>query len=50
MIEGVDQIRHMLGPETQTGLSNAAIKSALYEYYFDIDRAVQWLIGSWLSH
>jgi hypothetical protein len=43
---GFDQVRGIIGDEEESGLSDAAIKNALWHYYFDIEKTVQWLLGT----
>ena len=48
MIDGVEQIRNILGDQEQSGLPDQTIKDALWEFYFDVDKSVVWLLG--VSH
>ncbi|KAI0722178.1 hypothetical protein C8T65DRAFT_134547 [Cerioporus squamosus] len=45
MINGLEQIRRMLGDEDHSRLTDADIKDALYHYYLDVDKATNWLLG-----
>ncbi|PPR03834.1 hypothetical protein CVT26_000832 [Gymnopilus dilepis] len=42
MNDGLDQVRLVVGDEAQSGLSDNAVRDALWEYYFDVERTIQW--------
>jgi len=46
MIDGLEQVRSILGDQEQSGCSDQAIKDALWEFYFDVDKSVVWLLGA----
>lgn len=43
--DGLEQIRLVIGGEETTGLSDQSIKDALWEYYFDAEKTVEWALG-----
>jgi hypothetical protein len=45
MNDGLEQVRLVIGNEVTSELSDDSIKDALWEYYFDIERTVQWALG-----
>lgn len=45
MIDGLEQVRNILGDQERSGFSDQAIKDALWEFYFDADKSVVWLLG-----
>jgi HBS1 N-terminus len=45
MNDGLEQVRLVIGNEVTSELSDNSIKDALWEYYFDIERTVQWALG-----
>jgi elongation factor 1 alpha-like protein len=46
MDEGVEHIREILGPESQNIIPNSMIEDALWEYYFDIQKSLDYLLGT----
>ncbi|KAJ3506780.1 hypothetical protein NLJ89_g6679 [Agrocybe chaxingu] len=42
MNDGLEQVRLILGDEASSDISDLSIKEALWEYYFDVDKTVQW--------
>ncbi|KAF9534968.1 hypothetical protein CPB83DRAFT_223685 [Crepidotus variabilis] len=42
--DGLEQIRLVIGGEDTTGLSDQSIKDALWEYYFDAEKALHWAL------
>jgi len=48
MIDGLEQVRNILGDQEQSGFPDQAIKDALWEFFFDVDKSVVWLLG--VSH
>lgn len=47
MNDGLEQVRLVIGDEATSELSDKSIKDALWEFYFDIERTVQWALGLW---
>lgn len=47
MNDGLEQVRLIIGDEDVSELSDNSIKEALWEYYFDVEKTVQWSLGSW---
>ncbi|KAI0722989.1 hypothetical protein C8Q76DRAFT_793974 [Earliella scabrosa] len=45
MMNGLEHIRRMLGDEQHSNLSDADIKDALYQCYWDIEQATDYLLG-----
>ena len=45
MDDGLEQVRLVIGNGIVTELSDNSIKDALWEFYFDIERTVQWALG-----
>ena len=48
MEDGLERVRTVLGSEAQSGLSDGIIRDMLWEAYFDIDQAIDWLYRSYL--
>ena len=46
MIDGLEQVRNVLGDQGHSGFSDQVIKDALWELYFDVDKSVVWLLGA----
>ena len=46
MIDGLEQVRNILGDQEQSGFSDQSIKDALWEFFFDVDKSVVWLLGA----
>lgn len=46
MMNGLEHIRSMIGDEESSKLSDTDIVEALYHYYFDVEQATAWLLGS----
>ncbi|KAK2466434.1 hypothetical protein APHAL10511_002076 [Amanita phalloides] len=44
MDAGLDAVRTVIGDEATSGLSDASLKDALWEYYFDVDKTIQWAL------
>jgi hypothetical protein len=42
----LDRVRDVVGPEQESGVSDAAIREALWEYYFDVDQTIEWVFGT----
>ena len=47
MEDGLERVRAILGDETQSGLSDGVIRDALWETYFDVEQAVDWLVRAY---
>jgi hypothetical protein len=47
MNDGLEQVRLIIGDEDLSELSDNSIKDALWEYYFDVEKTVQWSLGLW---
>ena len=45
MMDGLEQIRATLGDERQSALTDDDIKASLYEYYFNVEQAIEDLLG-----
>ena len=45
MSDGFEQVRLVIGNEATSELSDNSIKDALWKYYFDIEKTVQWALG-----
>lgn len=45
MNDGLEQVRLIIGNEDMAGLSDDSIKDTLWEYYFNIEKTVQWALG-----
>ncbi|KAG1715971.1 hypothetical protein ID866_1195 [Astraeus odoratus] len=43
MENGLLEIRGVIGDEASSGFDDATIKDVLWEYYFDMERALSWL-------
>ena len=39
------QARSIIGSEASSGISDVQIKDAAWEYYFDVEKTVEWLLG-----
>jgi len=46
MIDGLEQVRNILGNQEHSGCSDQSIKDALWEFFFDVDKSVVWLLGA----
>ena len=46
MIDGLEQVRSILGDQEHSGISDQAIKDALWEFFFDVDKSVVLLLGT----
>jgi hypothetical protein len=46
MNDGLEQVRLNIGGEDVSELSDTSIKDALWEYYFDVEKTIQWALGS----
>jgi elongation factor 1 alpha-like protein len=46
MIDGLEQVRNVLGDQGRSGFPDQAIKDALWEFYFDVDKSVVYLLGA----
>jgi len=40
-----DHIRAVIGPPRQSGITNKEIDDASWEYYFDLDQTMDYIIG-----
>lgn len=45
MNDGLEQVRLTIGNQVMSELSDNSIKDALWEYYFDVEKTVQWALG-----
>lgn len=45
MQAGLESVKAVIGNEETSGLSDGTLRDALWEYYFDIERTIQWAIG-----
>lgn len=45
MIDGLEQVRNILGDQEQSGCTDQAVRDALWEFFFDVDKSVVWLLG-----
>lgn len=48
MNDSFDQVRLHVGEESETGLSDQAIKGVLWDTFFNIEETTRWALGSWL--
>ncbi|KAF9468904.1 hypothetical protein BDZ94DRAFT_551175 [Collybia nuda] len=48
MQDGLEQVRGVLGEEGVSGLSDKAIKDALWEFFFDTEKTIEWALGLFL--
>lgn len=46
MSVSLERVRAIVGVEQDCGIGDAAIREALWEYYFDIDQTVDWVFGA----
>ncbi|TFK56182.1 hypothetical protein OE88DRAFT_717814 [Heliocybe sulcata] len=44
MAYGLEQVRHVVGSERESGLDDEMIKNALWDQYFDVERTLQLLL------
>lgn len=49
MAEGLSRVRHVLGSSTESGISDKEIRDALWQEYFNVETALQYLVGKLLS-
>jgi hypothetical protein len=45
MNHGLEVVLELVGPSSETGIPDSAIRDALWEYYFDINQTVEWVYG-----
>jgi hypothetical protein len=45
MNEGLERVRAIIGSQTESGLEDAMIKDALWNEFFNVEHAVQSLLG-----
>lgn len=45
MIDGLEQVRNILGDQERSGCTDQDVKDALWEFFFDVDKSVIWLLG-----
>ena len=50
MESGIEHIRAIIGDEATSGLDDAIISDSLWQFYFDIDQSIAWLLGSYPSY
>lgn len=43
--DGLEQVCKIIGGEDISGLSDNSIKEMLWEYYFNVEKTVQWALG-----
>lgn len=46
MESGIEHIRAIIGDEATSGLDDAIISDTLWQFYFDVDQSIAWLLGS----
>lgn len=46
MESGIAHIRAVVGDEASSGLDDAIIGDTLWQFYFDIEQSIAWLLGS----
>lgn len=39
------QVRAVVGDEEVSGLSDQTLKDCLWEFFFDVERTIQWAVG-----
>ena len=45
LLSPLGQVRNTLGDQRHSGCSDEAIREALWECFFDVDKSVVWLLG-----
>lgn len=45
MEESLAHVRSVVGDSITSGLSDNTIRDVLWEYYFDVEKTVQWALG-----
>jgi hypothetical protein len=45
MDDGLERVRAVLGHEEESGLEDSVIKNALWNEYFNVEHAIQGLLG-----
>ena len=45
MNDGLEQVRLLIGDEDVSEVSDESIKDTLWEYYFDLEKTIQWALG-----
>lgn len=45
MHEGLQAVREIVGNAETSGVSDEDIKDALWEYFFDHEKTVEWVLG-----
>ena len=46
MNDGLEQVRLVIGDQDMSEISDNTIKDVLWDYFFDIEKTIQWAIGS----
>ena len=46
-MDGLEQVRATMGTEAQCGFSDQEIKDTLYEYWYDVQQALNYLFGEY---
>ena len=49
-MNGLEQVRDTVGDEKQSMITDADIKDALYNYFFDVEQSVAYLLGEYRPH
>lgn len=47
MEDGLERVRIVLGSEAESGLSDGIVKETLWESYFNVDEAIDWLVRAY---
>lgn len=45
LMDGLEQVRATLGTEAQNGISDEKIKETLYNYWYDVQQTLDYLLG-----
>ena len=45
MISALEQVRAILGDEDASGFSDQTLRDCLWEYFFDVEKTIQWATG-----
>lgn len=43
------EARSIVGPSETSGISDMQLKNAIWDFYFDVEKSVDWLLGIYLG-
>jgi hypothetical protein len=45
MTEAMEKVHRVIGEEHESGISDQKVKDTLWYYFFDHEKAIEWLLG-----